>query len=380
MEKDIVNMKIRIDQEKIEYLIIFAYFFVGAVAKISNSFTSKAVVYSIWLGIVFLYLFLKKLTITIDLVVYYVGFVIIYLTGIVMNSQYVSMQHIYAIVIYLFPAYYVMRTAGRNEQALRKMLYISAYCNLMIYIPLCSNAPATSYMDYAYGILINTCIVIFKYIEENKYRDIIISCIGTICAIVYCSRGAVVVLIAMIIYYFCSSILNKKYRFPGVVLVLSILAWKYIDKILAYINMRGIQSRNISKLLSLSFFESVGRNALGEKCVYLISKNQWGYGPFSNRSLLYPEPYPHNWIYELLIDYGWYLGVFLILQIILLGIYLVINNKNMTAKIAIIFYIIGISIQLISNSLYYTNYFTVALALGINVYSKHKCQKVMRYE
>ena len=369
-------MKIVINQDKLENILLFLYFFIGSVAKIGNIFWVKALAYSVWIIIVFLYAVYTRKKIYVDLVVFYFVFICIYSYGIINNYEFISTQHIYAIFIYLFPTYYVMRTAGTEELKFERMLFLSAYCNMAIYIPLCVSAPSNSYMDYAYGILLNTCIIILKYLEENKVSDIVIGSIGGICAILYCSRGAVVVLVAMILYFCVSSLWNKKYKFPTLVIIGLIALWCNMEKLLLFMSNNGIESRNINKFLSSSFFESLGRSVLNEKCIGLILKNPWGYGILSNRKLLYPEPYPHNWVYEIFIDYGHYLGVIIILLISIIGIYLITNNKIKTAKIAIIFYLIGISIQMISNSLYYTNYFTVALALCMNIrQNKLKCRE-----
>lgn len=353
--------------KKQNYHILFLFFLVGAISKIGNSVALKVFCYLIWLAILFIFFLKNSKVVRMDIFMFYAVLVPLFIFGIINNYEYIPVQSILAIFIYILPGYYIIRTIGSDEDVLIKAIFNASYINFVIYVTLCIMYSKVSYMNYAYGVLLNTCIILYKFTRNYRIYDLLLGIIGAICVIVFCSRGSAVVICALIVYLCINNIMHRRFKFPIVVGVFVALIYRYSNVVFQFLGEHGINSRNINKLMTMTFFESSGRDALKNKCIALIHNNSWGYGPLANRRLVYPEPYPHNLIYEIFIDYGIYIGTVLLILLVFLGIYLIKNQRYETARLGSIYFLIGAGILMLSNSLYYTNYFVIAAAMAFNI-------------
>ena len=99
-------------------------------------------------------------------------------------------------------------------------------------------------------------------------------------------------------------------------IILIYIFFSNIDLFLSFLSSHGIRSRTLQKLLNNELLMSASREDLSSLGINIIWKSPiLGFGAFGDR--LFYEPYIHNFILEVFIDYGIPMGLFLLLLIII---------------------------------------------------------------
>lgn len=181
------------------------------------------------------------------------------------------------------------------------------------------------YMSFAYYGMFATFV---SYDKKNKnILQLLLCIISCMLIIVAGCRGA---LITIIIFIFMHKILkldlsNRKNVFQAfvgaILLVVIVLNYRNIITYLSdLLEAIGFKSRTITKMLSYDeFFTSSGRSEIEENINNKI--RIIGYGLYGDRTLVGAHSYAHNWMMEMLIDFGYFIGGGIVLYIV----YLIIN-------------------------------------------------------
>lgn len=120
--------------KKRNYHILFLFFFVGSISKIGNSVGLKVLCYMIWLAVLLIFFLKHSKIIRMDIFMFYAVLVPLFLFGIIGNYEYMPLQSVLAIFIYVLPGYYVIRTIGSDEDVLVKAIFDASYINFVIYV------------------------------------------------------------------------------------------------------------------------------------------------------------------------------------------------------------------------------------------------------
>lgn len=280
--------------------------------------------------------------------------------GIITNYNYMTLADIAAMLIIVLPSYYIFRLAYITKVDIVNIVEKSIILNVLIYIPL--SMLTTDYMNYSYHLVINGCLAMSLYFINKKKLNVLIFIISTVIVVMYGSRGGSVCILVYILYLLIKSINKQNYKIIIGAILLFLLCYFNLDKILVY--LERINSRTVITLLSNTFVQSSGRDAIYERCKWLIANNKLGYGPLSTRHLIIGQPYPHSLIYEIIIDYGIIFGTIIIAFIIICGVILCLS-KNFLQRIGATYWILGFTMLMVSGSIYYNSYLYIAIAICV---------------
>ncbi len=185
---------------------------------------------------------------------------------------------------------------------------------------------AEDYMSYAYYAFLPLLILGFTWSRYTAARILMV--VGWGLVLVSGSRGAVVSAGIFLIAYLGLRIIGGRQSRKvgaGVAIVVIVISLFNIEAIASFaeefLSGFGFNSRSLSSLLSGSatFFSGSGREVIYSAAIDKISFT--GLGMFGDRSVvgdinslafggasIATDAYVHNWILELLVDFGWFFG------------------------------------------------------------------------
>lgn len=236
---------------------------------------------------------------------------------------------VYQIMIYAYIAFLLSDYLHDVSKFLNMLRAFSSLCVMLSIVHYVSGAVSghvPQYMTFSYNTLLPTA---FLWTCSFSKFSIILAVIGTLLIFVAGCRGALLcLLLGTILYYLFFKEMHPVKRFlavfVGVVCFLSlILFWNQImTGIINLLKALGVSSRNAEKIINNDFFSDSGRSVY--KNVIRKRAGLVGYGFFGDRSLLAGH-YVHSIIYELIIDFGWPLGIGLFLSWIAMLIYALVK-------------------------------------------------------
>lgn len=254
------------------------------------------------------------------------------------------------------------------------ILILSGLCLL---IDSTVGAGYTYSMGYANSLIIPICCMIYLYFEKRKFIFIILAIIGGLNISILGSRGA---LLAIGVYFITQlmkrvNTLENRNR----VLVLSMLiifCLIFFRPILGLIEFilaqNGFSSRTIELLLN-DFMHSSGRGI-----IYEAIKQEIKLQPFVIRGIggeyhVTGGFYAHNFILEILCDFGVIVGGILLI-IVFIGIIrtLTLKEDNGKCSVATLFFSCAIPILLISESIWQSVYFWLWGAMIVSIALKER--------
>lgn len=167
-----------------------------------------------------------------------------------------------------------------------------------------------SYMEFSYNMLPG-CMAL--YVVWRKSKNIIVLggfLISLVSIISFGARAAVLFGLIFIIFY---EIFNSKIKAYKLILLAAMLVFLgvFLENIVSYLLQLGIfsDSRLLNHIVEANLFESSGRDFINESCMQRINVVGFEYsGMFGDRPFLKGAIYPHNIIYEIIMQYGWLIG------------------------------------------------------------------------
>lgn len=362
---------------KFDVFVIICFFSASPISKFLDLFgINRVISYSLLLLIIFMFLIKNLSKITIDMFLYYLLVTPLLVYGVYKNGIYITkVINIYSIFLVFYPAYLLFRIINIKE--IVKGIRNSSYIILLFYLPQVFILDMNyQYMDFAYWTQLALCVVIYYAIKERKILDILLGGIGLICQVIFGSRGALVGIVAFIFYIYI-----KKINYRKVVLMIIggvgfLYAYLQLDYIILWLSRYGISSRTLMKLYNREFTSSKARDLIYSNASNFINSKPQGYGVLGSRSLI--MTYPHSYFYELMIDFGKYLGFVLFIMITLTAIYLLISCKSDDdILVSSLFCVLGLITLSVSGSFYYEYYFPIILALFFKFKKERKKRKVL---
>lgn len=207
------------------------------------------------------------------------------------------------------------------------------------------------YMEFSYTIfpfVIGLYLCIRK-IKRWKIQNVVFFFIGLIEMLSFGARATILFSILFILTYEFFGYHSKKNSIKtkfvaGIVIVLVIFVFLNYDAILNYLSNFYIfsNSRLIKMFMSDRLIDTTGRELLYDKCKeYIASMGLSINGPFGDRQfcLLINQPYPHNFFYEILMSFGWIIGILIFISLLLMCLTILVNNS--TEKDILIFSFFG---------------------------------------
>ncbi len=248
-------------------------------------------------------------------------------------------------------------------------------------------ATPPDYMSFAY-MMLTPILLCFIFGTEGSLWDLILSGIGGFIILIVGCRGAVIslavfFLLYMIVYYIPRG--GKKFGLGKLIVIIGVLAvCVFSEQLLNFISyglsLVGFTSRTVNKLIAGSgaFIESEGRQAIWNQAIHNI--DFLGKGLFGDRTVIIDEyahaTYAHNFFLEILVDFGWIIGLLVLAGLIVLFIRAfrcsLKSNSSMLIKISFIMISIIFAKHMISTSFLTSVDFWFYLGLAVYIVSNRE--------
>lgn len=262
----------------------------------------------------------------------------------------------------------------------RKMLLNAIYPVALVSVPILIAVAVLSYgnWDYSYDMslgyvmVFSVLVLMAQFTVDTKIYNIALAGCLSVFILLVGSRGPFICIIAFImIELLLSPRYSKKTKTVIIILVVSaaVVLWINMDKILSYIYQisvsLGFDSRSVLLLIQgEALSHDSGRNVLNEYYMELINRKPiLGYGVMGG--WVSDDMYPHNIILELTLSFGYPLGGFLLI-VLLLILVSAIRKKNDKYNNALIVLFVSYCMYLfVSNTYLKVWQFFVCIALCI---------------
>lgn len=175
-------------------------------------------------------------------------------------------------------------------------------------------------MSFSYGCLL-PMIVLFSH---RRFFPVVISLLMFIWVLAIGSRGAV---IAFIIYVVIDAFINKR-KGRWLLFFIGLIFFSVVPLINGYFDSIGIHSRTLDLFLSGGIDYDSGRDYLYEKSLREIKLHPFtGIGLWGDRVLL-DGYYCHNFFIEVLLDFGLFVGLILLLWFLYFMVKAFVTTKD----------------------------------------------------
>ena len=289
-------------------------------------------------------------------------------------------SHLITFLLMYFPLFLFATEKAFNFEIAMEFLYslckpVVALCVGAYYSQVfLSGKGLQDYMTFAYTGLPAITIVTFFAWKKGERISQVLSALACLTVLFGGCRGALFTLAIFLISSLLLNIKSKKTRFGvlffGAVIVL------FADQFLSFVgnamDAAGYESRIFKLIEAGEVIESEGRNVVFDKAVSLIGF--WGNGLFSDRYLLehvQDAIYCHNWVLEVLVDFGYLFGVPIIIWLISLFYTAIKNVISSTNDYFIFYFIFAISFiggkYMLSNSYLHSSEIPIILAWLISI-------------
>lgn len=181
------------------------------------------------------------------------------------------------------------------------------------------HAPLTNYMSFAYQGLLSVMLCVYMSLKKKNFLRFIISMGACACIILAGCRGAALTLIVFLaIVIFSAPGMKKGIHYITILLTIniSLIVFVCLDSIISYVSCKLIaqdfESRTLYMFLTGEFLSDSGRGVIQSKILAESGLLPNGlYGDFAAVGV-----YSHNWIVEILCNFGYLIGPLIIFIII----------------------------------------------------------------
>lgn len=375
-------MALEKNQRKISFAIVFVFlslFFtnlINGIPAINNSplFT---ILPKILLSIVYIYTIrgmLKDLTKKMVLFTLVTGIVICLNLFIPDNFEF-FLSTILSFLSTCFPLTLFALTLRRWDYLFNyfvKASYVAAIFSTITYLTGILSFDDTQYsMGFSYSSVVFFILLLDNFLLSRKILSLIFSLPLVFVIVVYGSRGALAcILMYLLIHMYRMLFYSKKKLQPSIfisVLILGLLSRKVLLQLLLNITSKfGSYSRTLVTLDSGNFIESDGRRLIYSR-VWEAFKQE----PFKVRGInadyALTGIYSHNFILELLYEFGLIIGLLIVTYIFIISIKIVCaKNFNIKRRIMFVFLSVWFPQLLLSNTIWVSPFFWLFFGLYLN--------------
>lgn len=208
---------------------------------------------------------------------------------------------------------------------------------IFVYIALVQsgNDRTIEYMTFSYNMLLPATICAYQGMENGKKKHMVLSLIASVVIIVAGARGAAVCVLSMLFLLFLYSMGKKltmgRLLMFAAALVGGIFFLIYFEEIMQWIGTvlhnNNIKSRTIEKIIKGTVGKSSGRDLIREYLIYSFKfMPARGYGIYGDRTLV--GSYAHNFILEIIIDYGFVIGPLVLFSMAVAFLRIIVNKQR----------------------------------------------------
>lgn len=208
-----------------------------------------------------------------------------------------------------------------------KGLYYSSFpimilCTIIYFF---HTRPISTNMVFSYTLLMPVLIhIIYYFNNPKKFCLLMVLIFESYMMLTYASRGTLVCIFAFVIMYLLSTLNKKKIKYFFLFLIVVVIVLFLFDYfnvynyLYDYYMQKGKYIRILDLLSSDAFFSNNGRFEIYSRYLGLILEKPfigWGVG-----ADLFVGIYPHNFIIEIVFNFGIIIGIFILSLILFLTI------------------------------------------------------------
>lgn len=367
-----------------DLLVGFLYFSISNISRMLLQFGGipREITYGLYMIVLALFFLKYYPKFTVIDGVYYLVAIAVVAFGLINYGGYIgSNSRVFAVVFLFLPSFLFFRFFEQEKlyKAFIAAQYYAVFYLFIYYMTTVRFASKYS-MDYGYWIALPLITFVFLYFQKKNVFYLMVSLIALVTLTLSGNRGALLLGILCVFYFFVFNEDNKNRGKEWIirvmllgVLVLFVIATSNLW--LGFLTRFSGSSRTIRKYLEGNLLQSTTRERLYARVRTLIANNKGGYGPMASRMLLVGEPYPHSLIYEFQLDFGIIIGSVASLAIISMGIWNLFYYRNTQMRL-IVGYIelMGLGSLMVSSSFYYEIFVPATIALFI--ISREKARRI----
>ena len=296
------------------------------------------IIYSMTL-IIFFYMTIRYRLFSIKKIIIYTFIMFIMLFNYVFyenSREYIASENMILIYLFFLPICIFMISSITNWG---NILTISSKYSkwaiiISVLILVLNLSDSLNYMEFSYGLLPFMCLLLVDSLENYKFSKVLYLISGSIVLLLFGARSPLLFLICLLVYWVITNLSKTK----GLIVSLTITASVFfvlsnIGLIFEYLSKVNIKMNSyiLSNLLAGEFFASDSRVFIYDESKEIIKNMGFKmYGLFGDR-MLTTGVYSHNIIYEVLISFGWILGMVFLLGLLgtILTAYIVSKKERL---------------------------------------------------
>lgn len=200
---------------------------------------------------------------------------------------------------------------------------------ILLFTTISSSDSSITYMEFSYALLPFVCVSYAFYLSKRRIIGFLLFLVGLIEMFSFGCRGAIV---SSMVFVLISTFFNSKQKTSNVFLLsmLIVIVALNISSIFNYVlNLSFFENSYVLKrAINEELFESETRRIILENCERRLSSMDMEIsGLFGDRPYC-GSVYPHNIVYEILMQWGWILGSIFLIYMAFLFIKGFVHNEN----------------------------------------------------
>lgn len=301
-----------------------------------------------------------------------------------------SQNNFYRLFIYTMPSYFYLRQISDYKllftyfSITAKVIVILSIITYVLYI--FKGGFELQYMVFAYDSLFGVVFCLYDYFQNSKWFSLLLAVFGSMIIFIGGARGAFVCIVVYMLLYIIFNVINHKVRTLGITTIIAIITVYVSSNLLAIaetidilLSRLGIKSRTIELIMAQDLYNESGRDYIRSVLIKYIGENTlFGYGMFGDRALtqgisfLDKGTYAHNFVIEVFIQYGVFLGLVFLFTVFFIIIRALMQKQDPIYKDLILLFIPSGLIKLMMSGSYLNEmYFFLLLAASVNAI-KHR--------
>lgn len=287
------------------------------------------------------------------------------------NVQYLK-ENAGQFFIYVLPfcwfGHYVIRSGMYLNSFLkicRVKLFFALISQIIILLYPSADIFGGDYMDAANAMLVGIIGTYYLTARDKRKFDMLLSVLSTFVILICGSRGVFLSLCFFWILYLVYGQIKKKALYITLLAALGVLVSLFVNPILLAIEKvasnLGFSVHLISALINNNMFEDSNRIKLIEFFWNAIFRKPFGYGVMGDRYISYKtgfyyKPiYPHNIMLEVAINFGIFIGLFLVLWFLMKCIKCFYQKSDVELKATVMVLLSCCIVRLMFSSSYWND-------------------------
>lgn len=224
---------------------------------------------------------------------------------------------------------------------------------------------------YGYAFLFVTIIYTIYFLQKKKFIYLGVAIVSLLQIILFASRTAILSYVVFCVMYSLFYDSGKQYRqkktvrmlvFAFLVFVLS--SDVFLSLLSDAVSAVGLSSRIIDSFLAGDIQLDGGRERTYLYAIELLKENPWGLGVYWDRYLC-EFSYVHNFILEVLVDFGWLFGGLLLWSLLKNMVLILRSGDRQWKTLFILFFSLCMIRLFVSYSFWYDKNFWAMIAIII---------------